>query len=103
VWRVHERTPSGSRPLVSHAGLPVVFKSTRLCEAARLLLDADIGFGLLHSLDTGLKTGLALQAVEAGAWQPQTLPFAQMPARFGYVLAPCPANAPASDRAPTPH
>ena len=44
----------------------------------------DLGFGLVHSLDMGL----AAQAVDSGAWDPAELPFAEMPARFGYVLRP---------------
>ena len=53
-------------------------------ENGRLFLDTDLGFGLVHSLDMGL----AASAVEAGVWQPQILPFAQMPQRFGYLLQP---------------
>ena len=42
--------------------------------------------GIVHTLDMGI----AAQAVEAGAWQPEALPFAAMPAGFGYVLRPTP-------------
>jgi len=28
------------------------------------------------------------RAVEQGLWQPQEMPFAQMPQRFGYLLVP---------------
>jgi hypothetical protein len=59
-------------------------RSAWLDEHGRLFLDTDIGYGLVHTLDMGL----AAQAVEAGAWQPTALPFAQMPARFGFVLQP---------------
>jgi hypothetical protein len=59
-------------------------RSAWLDEHGRLFLDTDIGYGLVHTLDMGL----AAQAVEAGTWQPAELPFAQMPARFGYVLQP---------------
>jgi hypothetical protein len=30
----------------------------------------------------------AARAIEDGRWTPQTMPFAQMPARFGYTLSP---------------
>ena len=65
-------------------------RSTWLDEQGRLFIDCDIGFGLLHSLDTGI----AARAVEAGDWQPATLPFADMPGRFGYLLHPPPSEAP---------
>ena len=40
---------------------------------------------------SGYRSFLAAEkAVEAGTWVPQTLDFAQMPARFGYVLQPGP-------------
>ncbi len=50
----------------------------------RLFLDCANGFGLVHSLDTEV----AAQAVEAGDWQLQQMPFARMPRHFGYVLRP---------------
>jgi hypothetical protein len=34
--------------------------------------------------------GEAAQAVQAGQWIPAEMPFAEMPARFGYVLQPQP-------------
>ena len=34
------------------------------------------------------KGAMAAQAVDSGAWDPAELPFAEMPARFGYVLRP---------------
>jgi hypothetical protein len=53
-------------------------------ESGRLFLDCDLGFGLVHSLDTGV----AALAVEAGDWQPGEMEFARMPGQFGYVLRP---------------
>ncbi len=58
----------------------------RLPFAKRLFLLADIGFGLVHTLDMGP----ASDALEAGAWPLHELPFADMPARFGYRLKPQP-------------
>ena len=55
-------------------------------EHGRLFLQADIGFGLVHSLDVEL----AAQQIDAAAWQPQAMDFASMPACFGYVLQPRP-------------
>lgn len=79
VWRVAD---DGS--VASHTGRPAVPRSAWLDEQGRLFLDTDLGFGLVHTLDMGL----AADAVERGRWQPQPLAFADMPARFGYVLDP---------------
>ena len=84
VWRVAD-TPGW--PITSHTGRAARVRSAWLDEHGRLFLDSDIGYGLVHSMDMGL----AAQAVEAGVWQPAELPFAQMPARFGYDLQPQPA------------
>jgi hypothetical protein len=81
VWRV-DAAPGW--PVTAHTGQPARVCSAWLDEAGRLFLHTDLGFGLVHSLDMGL----AAQAVDSGAWHPVALPFAQMPARFGYVLRP---------------
>ena len=60
------------------------YRAAWLDEGGRLFLDCDLGFGLVHSLDTGV----AALAVEAGDWQPGAMPFARMPQHFGYVLRP---------------
>ena len=86
VWRV-EPAAAGWRVSV-HTGQTAQVRSVWLDDAGRLFLDTDLGFGLVHTLDMGL----AAQAVEQGDWQPQTLAFAQMPGRFGYVLRPEPAQ-----------
>jgi hypothetical protein len=62
------------------------YRAAWLDEHGRLFLDCDLGFGLVHSLDTDL----AAQAIEAGDWQPAQMDFARMPAHFGYVLRPQP-------------
>jgi hypothetical protein len=69
------------------------YRSAWLDERGRLFLDTDVGFGLVHSLDTDI----AAQAIEAGDWLPAELPFAAMPQRFGYVLRPRPPG-PAAGR-----
>jgi hypothetical protein len=83
VWRVGA---APGWPVTSHTGLPAEVKSAWLDENGRLFLHTALGHGIVHTLDMGL----AAEAVEAGAWQPQVLPFAQMPARFGYALQPRP-------------
>jgi Protein of unknown function (DUF2946) len=79
VWRVAD---APGWPITSHNGLPAVFRSAWLDEGGRLFIDTDIGFGLVHTMDMGV----AAQAVEAGAWLPSELAFAQMPVRFNYQL-----------------
>jgi hypothetical protein len=99
VWRLQAAAPGGSgtepadrrglaAPLEvsAHCGQSAHVESAWLDEQGRLFLHCDIGFGIVHSLDMDL----AAQAVEAGHWVPREMPFAQMPARFGYVLQPRP-------------
>jgi len=85
VWRV-DAAPGW--PMHSHTGLPVQPRSCWLDEQGRLFLDTALGLGIVHTLDMGI----AAQAVESGDWVPQELPFAAMPARFGYVLHPQPGS-----------
>ena len=85
MWRLD--LDDGSCRVSSHTGRPAQVLSSWLDEAGRLYLHCDLGFGLVHSLDTGL----AADAIEAGQWQPAELRAAEMPARFGYVLEPRPA------------
>lgn len=80
VWRV---APEPGWPVHSHTHVAACVRSSWLDEQGRLFLDTDLGFGIVHSMDMGL----AAQAIEAGHWQPAELPFAQMPARFGYLLS----------------
>ena len=84
VWRVQrERLPA----VTSHTGLPATVQGAWLDEAGRLFLHTERGLGLVHSLDMEE----AADAIEAGQWpEPQSLPFAQMPQRFGYRLNPAP-------------
>ena len=82
VWRVAES--GGHWTLTSHNGLAAVLRSTWLDEQGRLFADTELGFGLVHTQDMHL----AALAVELGHWQPGSLAFAAMPARFGYMLSP---------------
>jgi len=71
--------------LHTHAGHPAVLSATWLDEQGRLFADTDLGFGIVHTQDVHD----AAQALDAGRWPaPQPLPFAEMPARFGYRLSP---------------
>ena len=80
-WRI-DAAPGW--PVTAHTGQPARVRGCWLDETGRLFLDTDLGFGLVHTLDTGI----AAQAVEAGAWTPAETPFVAMPARFGYILRP---------------
>jgi hypothetical protein len=87
----HGHDPTAARWLLtSHTGQAAQLHSCWLCEEGRLFVHTNLGFGIVHSMDMAE----AVQAVEAGAWQPQPLPFAHMPARFGYVLQPQPEPGP---------
>jgi hypothetical protein len=60
--------------------------ATWLDEHGRLFIDTERGLGIVHTQDMHL----AARAVELGVWQPRELPFADLPARFGFVLRPQP-------------
>jgi hypothetical protein len=78
VWRLD------GQHVTSHTGRAAVASAAWLDDAGRLFLQADIGFGLVHSLDMEA----ASDALDAGVWPLQELPFAAMPGRFGYRLQP---------------
>ena len=87
IFRLDADGGDGRLRIDAQGARPAHCRATWLDEHGRLFLDCDIGFGLVHSLDTGL----AARAVEAGDWQPGELAFADMPSRFGYVPRPAPA------------
>jgi hypothetical protein len=96
VWRLQQidddaqaRVHGSPGLITSHTGLAARFRSAGLDEHDRLFIDADIGFGLVHTLDTGI----AAIAVEGGLWKPQAMAFGDMPLRFRYVLEPRPDDA----------
>ena len=83
VWRLH--ADEGGVAVTSHTGTSARVQSVWLDEGGRVFLCTDLGFGLVHSLDTDA----AAVALEHGLWPaPQTLPFVAMPARFGYRPSP---------------
>jgi hypothetical protein len=85
TWRLQPGVPVGVR---SHTGSDASARAAWSDEAGRLFLDTDLGFGLVHSLDVEL----AAQALDAGQWTLQPMPFARMPERFGYRLRPRPTG-----------
>ena len=87
VWRVS--WPGEALRVQAHTGAPADARGCYLDQHGRLFLDSALGFGVVHSQDV-LD---ASRAIEQGVWTPQTLPFEQMPARFGYVLRPDPVAA----------
>lgn len=69
----------------AHTGLDAGrVHSAWLDEHGRLFLHTDAGLGLVRSLDMDA----AADAVNSGAWAPQDIRFAELPARFGYRLSP---------------
>jgi hypothetical protein len=81
IWRVHD-----DARVTSHTGLDAIWRSAWLDDSGRLFVDTDIGFGLVHTQDMAR----ASRPVERGDWPVNELPFAEMPARFGYRLDPRP-------------
>ena len=83
VWRLHQ-TEAAEVNIVSHTGRPAQFESAWLDEQGRLFLAADLGLGLVHTLDMEL----ASRVVERGAWFPLEASFDTLPQRFRYRLKP---------------
>ena len=79
VWRV-----AADFSVRSHSDRPAQVQACWLDELGRVFLSTDLGLGLVHTLDVDT----VAQAVEQGLWQPQEVAFADLPARFGYVLSP---------------
>lgn len=85
VWRLQDE--GGHCRVHSHTGRAAAVRAVWLDETGRVFLDTDLGFGLVHTLDTGI----AAEAIERGEWPaPAEMTFAQMPAHFGYRLTPAP-------------
>ncbi|MDB5820706.1 MAG: hypothetical protein JWQ11_4346 [Rhizobacter sp.] len=73
--------------ITSHTGVSAAYRSGWLDELGRLFLATDQGLGIVHTLDMEA----ASAAIEAGLWSIEEAPFASLPERFGYVLAPAKA------------
>jgi len=83
VWRLAAAAAGDGPPAIaSHVGAAAAFRSAQLDEHGRLFLDTDAGYGIVHTLDMEA----ASDAVERGHWTPETVAFADLPARFGYRL-----------------
>jgi len=85
VWRLDAGNApvAGAPAITSHTGLPASFRQGFVDADGRLFIAADLGFGIVHTLDMEA----AASAVEHGTWQPEPLAFAEMPSRFGYRLS----------------
>ena len=87
VWRISRGLGQDSDhgfAVTSHDGRAARVLHCVLDEQGRVYLEADIGFGLVHTQDVAL----AADAVEAGVWTPQDVPASELPQRFGYVPSP---------------
>jgi len=83
IWRL-ARGDDGAVAVTSHTGQAANVQGAWVDERGRLYLAADIGLGLVHTLD--IET--AADAIEAGLWSPAEIGFAELPDRFGYRLSP---------------
>lgn len=79
VWRVN-----ADFSIVAHTGRRAQVRRCVLDDEGRLYLDADLGLGLVHTLDMGQ----AADAVEQGLWLPEPVAASELPTRFGYVRSP---------------
>jgi hypothetical protein len=87
IWRLSGLEGAlGGVQVQAHTGVTAgQVQGCWLDEAGRLYLSTSLGFGLVHSLDTGL----AAEEIEAGrwpAWQPVLA--TDLPRRFGFVASP---------------
>lgn len=81
IWRID---PAPGFAVRSHTGQSAQVQRCIVDEQGRVYLQTDLGFGLVHTLDTMH----AADAVEQGLWQPEELPAGDLPNRFGYVRSP---------------
>ena len=79
IWRIGD-----DFAVTAHSGHAAQVRSCLVDDTGRVYLDADIGFGLVHTLDVGQLAN----AVEQGLWQPQEVLASSLPERFGYVPSP---------------
>lgn len=79
VWRIAD-----DLSVRSHGGQPAKVLRCLMDEHGRVFLLTDLGLGLVHTLDVGL----AAQAIDAGLWTLEEMPFSALPGCFGYVLSP---------------
>lgn len=91
IWRLAD-----DFSVSAHTGQPVTPSACLLDGEGRLYLVADIGVGLVHTLDMGL----AADAIEQGRWAPESVRAEDLPARFGFVRSPAAGRPPGAPAAP---
>ena len=79
IWRVAD-----DFSVSAHTGEPARIQRCVVDESGRVYLEADLGFGLVHTQDM---LGAA-NAIEAGLWVPSQLAAAELPSRFAYIKSP---------------
>lgn len=79
IWRVAD-----DHSVTAHTGAAGLLQRCFVDQGGRLYLEADIGFGLVHTQDMLA----AASAVEQGLWVPAEVLAEDLPARFGYVMSP---------------
>ncbi len=79
VWRL-----GGGFGVMTHTGQAAMVRRSIVDERGRLYLEADLGFGIVHTQDMAE----ASDAIEQGLWIPEEMPAAELPRRFGYVCSP---------------
>ena len=79
IWRVQD-----DFSIQDHTGRAARVQRCLLDEQGRVYLEADTGFGLVHSMDMSH----VADAVEQGLWVPQEVLAAALPKQFHYVCSP---------------
>lgn len=79
IWRI-----GADYSLVAHTGIAGRARRCLVDELGRVYLEADAGFGLVHTQDVAL----VADAIEAGLWQPEDERSELLPQRYGYVKSP---------------
>ena len=80
IWRVAE-----GGAVHAHTGAPARVQQVLTDEHGRVYLQTSGGFGLVHTQDVPAVADLVERG---GAWQPQPVRAADLPARFRYVTSP---------------
>lgn len=79
IWRVRD-----DFSIQDHTGRAACVQRCLLDEQGRVYLEADTGFGLVHSMDMSH----VADAVEEGLWLPQEVLAVALPTQFHYVCSP---------------
>ncbi|HSV52053.1 MAG TPA: DUF2946 family protein [Burkholderiaceae bacterium] len=83
IWRV-----ASDLSVNAHTGRSAQVQRCMVDEQGRVYLQADLGVGLVHTLDVVQ----AADAVERGVWTPEDVIAQELPQRFGYVRSPAALN-----------